>query len=130
SICRIDATHGESTGGYVLTLQLRVNDREQALAGCIRTQPPFEPLLARGDVLAAHHFVADDSASNVQTAEAKERAFTVPSHILMFEAARLDGIEACRDALDSYDWSSHGATAERCNVYALEISRLSKALNH
>ena len=118
SICRIESTRGESTGGYVLTMQLRTDGDVPDLAR-------FEPLLARGDVLAAHAFIADDTASNTQTAEAKARAFTVPSHIVMFEAATREGIEACRSMLDSYDWNGHGASAGRCNVYLLEISRLS-----
>ncbi|SAL45841.1 hypothetical protein AWB74_02003 [Caballeronia arvi] len=121
SICRIAETRGESTGGYVLTMQLRVDGNVPGLAR-------FESLLARGDVLAAHAFIADDTASNAQTAEAKARAFTVPSHIVMFEAATREGIEACRSTLDAYDWPSHGATAEPCNVYVLEISRLSANL--
>jgi hypothetical protein len=122
SICSIDTTEGESTGGYVLTLQMRIGD-------AAHTPPSFAHLLARGDVLAIHRFIADDSASNIQTAEAKARAFTVPSHILMIEAATKEGIEACRAALDAHDWSAHGTTAERCQIYALEISRLSKALH-
>ncbi|SAK90213.1 hypothetical protein AWB80_06399 [Caballeronia pedi] len=123
SICTIDATRGDSTGGYVLTLHMRVDEH----AGTVPAF--FDDLLARGDVLAMHRFIADEGASNVQTAEAKERAFTVPSHILMFEAATRDGVEACRRALDAHDWASNGALAERAQVYALEISRLSQSLH-
>ena len=118
SICRIESTRGESTGGYVLTMQLRIDGNVPDLAR-------FESLFERGDVLAAHLFIADDTASNTQTAEAKARAFTVPSHILMFEAATREGIEACRETLDATDWARYGATTERSNVYVLEISRLS-----
>jgi hypothetical protein len=125
SICSIEATEGESTGGYVLTVQMRIDDAAPAPPA----PPAFEHLLARGDVLALHRFIADDTASHVQTAEAKARAFTVPSHILMIEAATQEGIEACRAALDAHDWSAHGIAAERCQIYALEISRLSKALH-
>jgi hypothetical protein len=129
SICRIAETRGESTGGYVLTLQLRVSpdasdELQRFAAGTL-----FPQLLERGDVLAAHLFAADETASNAQTAEARERAFTVPGRVLMIEAATQAGIEACRKALDSTNWARHGAQAAASNVYVLEISRLSVTFN-
>ncbi|WP_321800671.1 DUF4286 family protein [Caballeronia sp. J97] len=125
SICRIAGTRGESTGGHVLTMQLRANDSASAALQRFAVDTLFARLLERGDVLAAHLFSADDSASNVQTAEAEERAFTVPSRVLMIEAATQAGIEACRTTLDATDWARHGAHADPSNVYVLEISRLS-----
>jgi hypothetical protein len=119
SICSIESTQGDSTGAYVLTMQMRME----------KSFPSFDALLARGDVLAMHRFIADESASNVQTEEAKARAFTVPSHIVVIEAATQQGIDICRETLDAFDWASHGIAAERCNVYTLEITRLSKSLH-
>ncbi|SAL14149.1 hypothetical protein AWB71_00481 [Caballeronia peredens] len=129
SICRIAETRGDSTGGYVLTLQLRTEDDAADALQRHVAATLFPALLERGDVLAAHFFIADDPASNLQTAEAKERAFTVPSRVLMIEAATAEGIACCRAMLDATHWTRYGANADASNVYVLEISRLSRTLH-
>jgi hypothetical protein len=115
SICSVLQTVGHSTGGHVLTLPLAANFDGQSVAS----------LLDKPSVLAAHIFVADEAASNIDTKEAKERAFVVPKNVLFVETSTADAAWKVFDELSSHSAVMSGADADgHAGVFTLEISRL------
>ncbi|KLU25241.1 hypothetical protein EOS_15865 [Caballeronia mineralivorans PML1(12)] len=115
SICRVLRTSGQSTGGHVLTLPIAEDFETQALA-C---------LLEKTSVLAAHVFVADETASNIDTKEAREREFVVPKNVLFVETSTIAAAWRVFDDLRSGSAvESAAAEGGQSGVFSLEISRL------
>jgi hypothetical protein len=118
SICIVEKTTGASTGGHALTLPLPAG---------FDAKPLFEgdAILADTSVLAAHLFAADDAASHLDTREARERAYVVPSRVLLVETSTLDAAHKQLSRLLAHlDSAQRDAAAAGAGVFTLEISRL------
>jgi hypothetical protein len=129
SICQIDHSRGESTGAYVITLQLRVEKDSAARLVEWVSKDLFARMLQRPDVVAAHLFTADTDASNVKTTEARHRGgvFAVPSRVLLIECTTEHGASETARVLNEIEWQQYAAAGESCQIYTLEISRLGSA---
>jgi hypothetical protein len=123
SVCRVEKTFGQSSGGHLLTL--RLPDEGAARA---RMEARLVEVLAATSVLAAHVFSADEDASRIDTAEARERAFTVPPRILVVEtstwAAAHAALSELLQAAHSQASGAMASTASEAGVFSLEISLL------
>ena len=118
SICIVEKTAGASTGGHALTLPLPAG---------FDAKPLFEgdAIIAETSVLAAHLFTADDAASHLDTREARERAYVVPSRVLLVETSTLDAAHKQLSRLLAHlDIAQRDAAAAGAGVFTLEISRL------
>ncbi|MBN3756605.1 hypothetical protein G3N95_26965 [Paraburkholderia sp. Tr-20389] len=120
SICVVEQTTGASTGGHALTLPVPAGfDATPLFAGDVPA------ITADTGVLAAHLFVADDAASHLDTREARERAYVVPSRVLLVETSTLDAArKQLTHLLAGLDPAQRDAAAAGAGVFTLEISRL------
>jgi len=108
-------TSGQSTGGHALTLPITENFDAQAVSSLLDTT----------SVLAAHIFAADEAASNIDTKEARERAFVVPKNVLFVETSTVNAAWRVFDELRGRSAVTSGeATVGQAGVFTLEISRL------
>jgi hypothetical protein len=120
SICRIERTTGSSTGGHVLTLTLPA-----AYDAGVLFDGASPSITSDTGVLAAHLFQADDAASHIDTREARERAFIVPSRVLLVETSSPHAARRTLDGLLSrFDAGQADGASLSSGLYALEISRL------
>jgi hypothetical protein len=124
SICTIGLSVGASTGGWICAARLEV--AAEALEGLRQylADTMFPTLTAHASVLAAHLCDADTQASNIETNEAKERAFTVPTCIVLIEAATQQAAEFAQQQLAAPALRAFCSSAPLAAVYALEIARL------
>ena len=123
AICIVEKTTGASTGGHALTLPL---------PAAFDAKPLFEgdAITADTGVLAAHLFIADDAASHLDTREARERAYVVPSRVLLVETSTLEAAQQQLTRLLAHiDGARRDAAAAGAGVFTLEISRLATS-NH
>jgi hypothetical protein len=120
SICVIEKTTGESTGGHVMILPLPAGfDASHLFDG------DMPPVTAGTGVLAAHLFAADDAASNIDTREARERAFVVPQRVLLVETSTLEVAQTqLTHLLAGISEDGRAAAKAGAGVFSLEISRL------
>ncbi len=83
------------------------------------------PLVYRKGVAGVHLCLADEAASNVDTAEKRVRADAtrVPAWILLVEGNAVPDVEGAADDL-APALKAHGATALERAVYRLEFTRL------
>ncbi|TXC84826.1 hypothetical protein FRZ40_20455 [Paraburkholderia azotifigens] len=125
SICIVEKTTGASTGGHALTLPLPAGfDAKHLFEG------DAPAITADTGVLAAHLFVADDAASHLDTREARERAYVVPSRVLLVETSTLEAAQKqLARLLANIDASQRDTAEAGAGVFTLEISRLATS-NH
>lgn len=121
AICRVARSVGNSTGGHALTLRLP--------AGVVLdVEALMEALPGTTGVLAVHVFVADETASRIDTAESRERAFDVPQRVLMVETSTLRAAQTALEIVAVR--AGEAARAEMvaaAGLFSLEISRLPAA---
>jgi hypothetical protein len=125
AICRVAFTNGVGSGGVMLTLRFAIDDagRESTLDALRRRVLP--PLVYRKGVTGLHLCLADEAASNVETAERKTRAnaTVVPSWIVLVEGISVPDVDGAADDLVPA-LAAHGADAPERAVYRLEFTRL------
>ncbi|WP_233856144.1 hypothetical protein [Paraburkholderia sp. HD33-4] len=125
SICKVERSTGSSTGGHVMTMTLPAGfDAVSLFDG------KSPRITADTGVLAAHLFIADEAASNIDTREARERAFVVPPRVLLVETSTLEvARQQLNGLLAGIAARERQAVGARAGVYTLEISRLASR-NH
>lgn len=125
SICRVTFTQGVGSGGVMLTLRFAVDPaRRDALVDSLR-RSVLPPLVYRKGIAGIHVGLADEAASNVETAERKARADAtlVPSWVVLVEGISVPDVEgAAAPLVDAL--RSQGATQVDQAVYRLEFTRL------
>jgi hypothetical protein len=78
-------------------------------------------------VVACHLYAADRSASFVDTAESRTRAFDVPSWVVLAELTTLSAADPLRRVIDGPELHGLGIRVrDDAAIYALEICRLAK----
>jgi len=119
SICAVEVSIGESTGGHALTIDL---PGIGAQAGII--EDTMRAALTLTGVLSVHLLRADEAASRLDTRESRERTYRVPPRILFLECSTPTAANAALDAIAA----AFGADAESiratAGLFVLEISRL------
>ncbi|MGE5103401.1 MAG: hypothetical protein ACM3NZ_01555 [Betaproteobacteria bacterium] len=125
AVCRLVHSVGESSGGHVLAMRLRI-DAARADAVCTHLgENGFPRAMDQAGVLACHLYAASSSASYVNTAESSTRAFDVPAWVLLCEASTPDAAERARDLLTTNGFDRLGVDVRAdAAVYALEICRI------
>ncbi len=128
AVCRMVHSAGTSTGGHVVTLRIAIApEREADLIAHLRDRA-FPAAMAATGVIACHLFAADTSASFVNTAESKNRAFDVPAWIVLCEATNADAAHAGWRTIDDAALKALGASVRPdAASYQLEICRLAQA---
>jgi hypothetical protein len=124
SICRVVHSVGDSTGGHVLALPLRVPaERGDELTRTL-LERAFPRVIDTTGIVACHLFAADMTASFARTTESKGRAFDVPPWTVLCEASTAEAAAAVMNAVQE-ELAPHGIDVhEGGAVYALEICRL------
>ncbi len=125
AVCRLAFSMGSSSGGYLLTSRLHVPaGKGDALSGCVRDEL-FPRALALTGVVACHLYAADRAASYANTAESREREFTVPEWILLAELTTSLEIGKLEELISGPALATSGIRPDAApDVYALEICRL------
>jgi hypothetical protein len=125
SICRVAFTNGVGSGGVMLTLRFAIDGahRDEAIAALRARVLP--PLAYRKGIAGVHLGLADEAASNVETAERKVRGDTtaVPSWVLLIEGNAVPDVGAAADELMP-TLATYGVKAPDRAVYRLEFTRL------
>lgn len=125
SICRVAFTQGVGSGGVMLTLRFAVDPaRRDALVDSLR-RSILPPLVYRKGIAGIHVGLADEAASNVETAERKVRADAtlVPSWVVLIEGISVPDVEgAAAPLVDAL--RAEGAMQVDQAVYRLEFTRL------
>jgi hypothetical protein len=125
SICRVAFTNGVGSGGVMHTLRFAIDaaNRESTIDALRRRVLP--PLVYRKGVTGVHLCLADEAASNVETAERNVRAdaTAVPAWIVLVEGISVPDVEGAGDDLVPA-LAAHGAPAPERAVYRLEYTRL------
>ena len=128
AVCRLVHSVGESSGGHVLAMRLRI-DAARADAVCTYLgENGFPRAMDQAGVLACHLYAASSSASYVNTAESSKRAFDVPAWVLLCEASTPDAALRARDLITTNEFDRLGIEVRAdAAVYALEICRIASA---
>ena len=125
AICRVVYTSGVGSGGVMLTLRFAITeDRHEAAIAELRARL-LPPLVYRRGVAGVHLGLADQAASNVETAERKARgdATAVPAWVVLIEGNGVVEVDAAADELLP-SLVPFGAAAPERSVYRLEFTRL------
>jgi hypothetical protein len=124
-VCRVKLSLGVGQGGYLLTLRFGAEDgREAELEKYLRytALPPLADIVL---VEGVHLCVADQGASNIETAERKNRPTVVPNWLVMIEAGDAEAADKACDQLLAGDLTKHGARAETDRgLYMLQYCRM------
>jgi len=127
SICRVVYTHGVGQGAFILTQRFDVGERDRSQVVKALRQRLLPPLCDNKGIAGVHLCLADESISNVETAEKKARADTtqVPTWIILIEGNSSADVEAAGAALGKELQPLIGAAASPIltSVYQLEFSR-------
>lgn len=125
SICRVVFTQGTGCGGVMLTLRFAADPAHRdALVTALR-ETVLPPLVQRKGIAGIHVGLADEAASNIETAERKARANVtlVPSCVVMIEGISADAVEVIAQSL-AEALRGLGATDLDAATYRLEFTRL------
>ena len=125
SICRVAFTNGVGSGGVMLTLRFAIDAaRRDGTIDALRRRV-LPPLVYRKGMAGVHLCLADDAASNVETAErnARANATAVPSWIVLIEGISVPDVDGAADDLVPA-LAAHGAQSIERAVYRLEFTRL------
>lgn len=96
SICRVAFTGGVGSGGSMLTMRFDVGAAQRTDATETLVSETLPPLTLRDGIAGVHLCLADEAASNVETAEKKVRTDTtlVPSWVLLIEGNSATDVQA------------------------------------
>jgi len=123
SVCRVAFTNGVGSGGTMLTLRFAVDPAQRESVVDTLRRRVLPSLVYRKGVCGVHLCLADEAASNIETAERKARADTtdVPAWIVLVEGIGGPEVESAADQLASS--VAEAKPAQRA-VYRLEYTRL------
>jgi hypothetical protein len=125
SICRVVRSLGESTGGHVLALPLRVPVEQGDALRRAMLDGAFPRLIDTTGIVACHLYAADMAASFTRTTESERRAFDVSPWTALVEASTAEAAGAAMDVVrDELARQRIDAPVDGA-VYALEVCRLS-----
>lgn len=119
SICTVEASLGESTGGHALTIDL-----PDAVDASQSIRHTMQHALGLTGVLSVHLLAADEAASRLDTRESRERAYRVPPRILFIECSTPVAAAAALDFVAAAYGADADAIRARAGLYVLEISHL------
>ena len=129
AVCRVVDSRGSSTGGHVLAMRIFVDSAQSEPMRRYLCNVAIPRALRLTGVVACHLYAADRSVSYVDTAESTARAFDVPAWALLCEATKPDAASEAGKLIGEGELERLGArVVENAAVYALEICRLSSAL--
>lgn len=122
SLTRVIASFGVGSGGALLTLRFDVSDEESEREKLVLLVMKAARL---PEVTGAHILKGDDEASNVKTAESKDRKDIEqpPRWIILIEACSPEAFEAVRALLNDHPV----LRAAKAGVYRHEYTRLKTA---
>jgi hypothetical protein len=124
SICTVSLSSGVSTGGWICAARLEIAADAAERFTRYLADTLFPALTRHPCVLAAHLCDADTQASNLETSEAKERAFTVPTCIVLVEAATREAAGFAQQQFAQPALRAFCGSPPLADIYALEITRL------
>lgn len=126
AVCRVVASVGSSSGGHVLAMRLEAAANGESVRRYL-AEDVFLRVSSMVGVLACHLFSADPSASHLNTAESRTRAFDVPSWVLLVEASTEEAAICAQRLIDGPDLQRLGVSVRSdAAIYALEICRLAQ----
>ncbi len=121
SLCRVGASLGRSQGGVILTLRAEAVAGHEERLGRYLANEALPRLFDQPGVVGAHFGVADRAASEIATAERKERgsATLVPGWVVLLEGVSPAAVEeAARGLSDLEGRGAQGPPAQQ--TYRLE----------
>jgi hypothetical protein len=123
AVCRVAFTNGVGSGGTMLTLRFAVDQAQRESVVDTLRRRVLPSLVYRKGVCGVHLCLADEAASNIETAERKARADTtdVPSWVVLIEGIGGPEVESAADEIAS---SVAEAKPAHRAVYRLEYTRL------
>jgi hypothetical protein len=125
SICRVAFSGGVGSGGVMQTVCFDVDAAHRAFAVAALTAQILPPLALRVGIAGVHLCLADEAASNVETAEKAARAnrTLVPRWIVLIEGIGSDEVQAAAAELVPALQHHHAHGIETA-VYRHEFTRL------
>ena len=128
SLCDVELTIGAGSGGFIGTVRFDCDpDKDAAILEKISTAilPRVTEELA---ISAAHICRADESASNVKTAEQRGRAANmVPRWVIMVEGATEEAVaHALKKHLNATILSGFGVTEAMQGIYRLQFDLVAR----
>ncbi|HEY6026003.1 MAG TPA: hypothetical protein VIV09_03810 [Pseudolabrys sp.] len=123
-VCRVKFSQACGDGGCLLTLQFGpAAGREVELEIALRHRV-LPPIIDIPSVLGVHLCVADQAASDVETAERKGRTVVIPKWLIMIEAGTPEAADAACDAILAAELTKLGAEgAHDRGLYVLQNLR-------
>lgn len=123
SVCLLRRARGQAVGGQALVLRFDAPggqaDQEQAEARAAQVLEAAEALVG---VVSTSLYGADGSASRIDTAESRTRAFDVPRMTVMVEASHREAVRQARTLFERVDWSAWGlAIRQEHGLFSLEL---------
>lgn len=100
TLCRIAASHGKGTGGYLLTVRLSPASGGDAALAAVLSETVLPDLARRALIVGAHLLRADEAASRVETEEKalRDRPDEVADWVVLVEAMGPAPLEALLEA--------------------------------
>jgi hypothetical protein len=127
AVCRLACSMGSSSGGHMLTMRLHAPDTAGNALCRLAMDRLFPRALELTGVVACHLYAADRSASFIDTAESRTRAFDVPGWVLLAEVTMPSASDVLRGLIEGPELRGLDIRVrEDAAIYALEICRLAK----
>jgi hypothetical protein len=121
-ICRVAYSAGCGDGGFLLTLRFDAQPGQADALEHYLAQTALPPLVRIAGVSGVHLAIADQAASNIDTAERRGRQVAMPSWIVMVEGSWASAVDMACDALLAADVQAQGVTGPVARgLYGLEI---------
>ncbi len=123
SVCRLQRAVGNAVGGHALVLRFDARSQEvDASAAHQVASSVLERVEGLGGIISTSLYGADVSASRIDTAESKTRAFDVPALTLLIEASHRPDAQRAMAIVQGGHWGGCGlALRQEHGLYALEI---------
>jgi len=124
-VCRLKFSQSCGDGGFMLTLQFGpVAGREAELETTLRHHV-LPPVIDIAGVVGVHLCIADQAASDVETAERKGREVAIPKWLIMIEAVTAEAADAACDQIVAAGLAASGAApGEDRALYMLQNCRM------
>ncbi len=125
STCRVMFTHGEGSGGVMLTMRFAVVEAQRTAMLEALTRRALPPQTYAAGVCGVHLCVADDAINRIETTETKMRADAapLPSWLLMIEGVAVASVRDAAQAL-APELAAHRAEGIDTAIYRHECTRL------
>jgi len=128
-ICRVVFSDGCGDGGFMLTLRFDALPEPAAALERHLVTMALPPLAEIEGVTGVHLCIADQSASNIDTTERRNKHLDVPHWIVLIEGSRPDAVAKASDVLLAGEPERHGAVGPFVRgLYTLEVCRVKTGL--